>query len=520
MRTVQLVKQNRHAMYNDDKWFVVEKWLSLIPRRMIRQSPELLLAQTWVYYYHSDFAHIPPTLDAAEALLRKTTQDQALQGEIDLFRGVFCFMQGSGERAWSLVEAALERIQEEHQMVRGFAEMYFGLAGQMSGRLERVVPYLSRLIDDPLLAFSRRMRAQTVLVWIYLIAGDFNAASSMNTQLRKMVDEKNSAVFATWSSYNQGLIHFWRNELDAAGRQFHRAAENRYLVLRRASVDCLAGLALTCQAMHQTAKSNEAVEQLSEYTFPFHDHAVNKILDSCKIRLFLMQEGAASMAEMSTVTEQPTDVGTMAIWVEIPEVTRCRILLADGSDASLREAGKRLKAYGELNRGHHNTLHLIETQVLLALVRHRQGRLEESMAVLEEAITMSEPGGIIRPFVEGGAPMAIMLGMLRQKKIAVHYVEKLLAVLADGVSTAPESHAHPMAVPESPQPLIEPLTNRELDILELLAKRLQNKEIAQELCIAPTTVKTHLRNIYQKLCAKGRRHAIERAAGLGILPHR
>ena len=66
-------------------------------------------------------------------------------------------------------------------------------------------------------------------------------------------------------------------------------------------------------------------------------------------------------------------------------------------------------------------------------------------------------------------------------------------------------------------PLIEPLTNRELEILELLAQRLQNKEISEKLFVSPTTVKTHLQNIYQKLSVSGRRQAVESAKNLGIL---
>lgn len=87
------------------------------------------------------------------------------------------------------------------------------------------------------------------------------------------------------------------------------------------------------------------------------------------------------------------------------------------------------------------------------------------------------------------------------------------------VQDVPEPQAAP-TISAGPQPLVEPLTNRELDVLELLAQRLQNKEIAEKLFISDETVKGHLKNIYQKLNVSKRREAVEKAMEVGILTPR
>jgi len=120
-------------------------------------------------------------------------------------------------------------------------------------------------------------------------------------------------------------------------------------------------------------------------------------------------------------------------------------------------------------------------------------------------------------------PMADLLIRLHNQNVSVDYIEKLLAAFRDDeqvvVSEVSENRIA-SASPLSPQPLAEPLTNREIDILELLEQRLQTKEIAEKMFISPETVKSHLKNIYQKLDVRNRRQAVERAVELGILTRR
>jgi LuxR family maltose regulon positive regulatory protein len=137
------------------------------------------------------------------------------------------------------------------------------------------------------------------------------------------------------------------------------------------------------------------------------------------------------------------------------------------------------------------------------------------MTTLERALTLAEPGGYIRIFVDEGPPMAELLismnasregGTLRVKE----YIHKLLA--AFGM----QKDVHPSSL--SPQPLVEPLSERELEVLQLLAEGLTNQEIGARLFLSLNTVKVHTRNIYGKLDVHNRTQAVAQARALGVLP--
>lgn len=141
-----------------------------------------------------------------------------------------------------------------------------------------------------------------------------------------------------------------------------------------------------------------------------------------------------------------------------------------------------------------------ETRALQALAAPTP---DEALVFLAEALTLAEPEGYVRTFVDLGEPMAALLQEATARGMATEYVRKLLA------ASAP---LHP-----SPSALIETLSERELDVLRLLAEGQTNQEIAQALCVSVNTVKTHLKNVYGKLGVNTRREAAAKARKLGLL---
>jgi LuxR family maltose regulon positive regulatory protein len=160
------------------------------------------------------------------------------------------------------------------------------------------------------------------------------------------------------------------------------------------------------------------------------------------------------------------------------------------------------------------TSRMIEILVLQALAHEAQDNIPLALVPLERALTLAKPEGYVRIFVDEGPPMAHLLYKALSRGITPDYVSRLLAVF-------PVSVTEQTGKPNTPTfecDLIEPLSERELEVLRLIADGLTNQEIAARLYLSLNTVKVHARNIYGKLGVRNRTRAVAKAKVLGILP--
>ncbi|HJR80150.1 MAG TPA: LuxR C-terminal-related transcriptional regulator [Anaerolineales bacterium] len=154
----------------------------------------------------------------------------------------------------------------------------------------------------------------------------------------------------------------------------------------------------------------------------------------------------------------------------------------------------------------------LKTMVLQAVALHANGENDKAVQLLADALALAEPGGFIRIFIDEGIPMARLLSGASARGMMPGYIGKLLAVFETENQQSDSNSNQPSA-----QPLIEPLSQRELEVLQLVAQGLSNDEIGKRLFLALDTVKGHNRRIYDKLQVQRRTEAVARARELGLL---
>ena len=184
---------------------------------------------------------------------------------------------------------------------------------------------------------------------------------------------------------------------------------------------------------------------------------------------------------------------------------------AERAECSVQEAAQLLDRLLRAAEEGQRTGSVIEILVLQALARQARDDVPAALASLQRALTLAEPEGYVRIFVDEGPPMASLLsalakqGAAAKQGIAPSYVRRLLAAVNKTEDSTPAS-----------QGLIEPLSARELDVLRLLETDLDGPDIARELVVSLNTIRTHTKNIYAKLGVNNRRAAVRRARELGL----
>ncbi len=526
LAAAQLVEAHIHDALNQESWHRLERWLGLLPPE-VRQRPGLLVAQAFLYHFRNRVAAMMPLLEAAEAGLAAgaggytPAEQEGWLGAINALAAT-TFVKGSLERGLHRANLALAQLGPEAVFARGLAEFWVITGLQQTGRSDEALAMVNeRLHRQPIQPDIPSLRLLLALCAIHYHQADLPALQAAASTFHQMAVQANRPISKAWASYCLGWAAYQRNDLEAAERWFGEVVALCYEANSRAAVDSFTGLAWAQRAQGRPQAAETTVLALRSFLSERGHVNLMPVADSLSLRLELNWQG--TIAPASFVADPESQLA-LDLW-ELPVLTAIRCYIAAGGPDQLARAGKLLATCRAEAGTRHAQRRQIEIATLECLLYGAQGNDQAAVDVLRDAVLLGEPGGALRLFVDAGPGLMKHFQQLVHEGSAGAYVQRILAAYA---ASTPQLIPQALAALPSPERSMERLlaaeelagrlTNREIDILLLLERRLTNQEIASYLTISPDTVRKHTMNLYQKLQAGNRRQAVAKARSLGILP--
>jgi LuxR family maltose regulon positive regulatory protein len=518
-------------------------WLAALPDPVVRSRPLLCLTQAWLLIHRVELEAAADWVEAAAAALPAVPDNVARQayGAVAATRAYMATVGLSGvpKDVDVLAEQALADLAPEDSTFRGAAFLSLGQATLALGQLDRAEK-----------AFTQ---AAMVSRSAGLVHGAVVAAlQQVNVQRLRGVRRR--ALATGWATLAWAAEHYELPSLgrlrtvmadllldanDIAGAQpfaveglrAPREYGNPPPLVILASLPLIRLRLADGDAAGAAAVLSDLWPLVRDGPFA----VLAPLVDAAEARVRLANnEGAAARTWAlnldPTALPDPLRFGVPGI--EATVLVPLRVLVAHGRATAdptlLQEAERRLDAATQLAEQQGIGWLRLHLHIAQSLIAEARGDHDAALRSLAAAVAEAEPEGLIRPFLDEGAPMAALLANLRATSRNVHrpalgtsldYIDALLAAFTGKKMPPPNTPVQTASVVTGfhSGTLVEPLSARELDVLRLLSDGRSNADIARNLFVEQSTVKTHLIHLYRKLDVSSRTQAISRARTLGLL---
>jgi LuxR family transcriptional regulator, maltose regulon positive regulatory protein len=530
----RIIEQHFDVVYNiRGEAATIRRWLSVLPDEVVRSRPRLLLAQA-IMAATSGYLHVvEPLLDAVECAPPgwadepfEPTAGVAASFLINvpalttLLRGYLAQRWGDAEATAAFAAQALAESKPEERLLSATAHGFLAVAEWLRGRLTEA----ERAIASSVTGWREAGHLTTTawrwyeLVLIRRAQGRLDAAVlTCQRALDSLVTSGRPLPAAGPSHVGLAEIAYQRDDLDGALRHATEGiALCRQFVHTTPLANGLAALAMIRQATGDPAGALEAITE-AEQASPGPPGMLNPV-PAQRARLLLAQSDVAGAARFPLENGLgPDDEPDFAR--EPGHLALARILLAQDRPGQALALLDRLHATA---RAQDRTGSLIEIGALRALALAAAGDEPAAVTALAGALKLAYPQGYVRVFADEGAPMAALLArLIAAQRSGGEAAEVPLGSLArlqralGGQDIAPGAGRGDVATLPG---LVEQLTSRELEVLEMLAAGKSNQAIAGQLVVTLDTVKKHVSHVLGKLGAANRTEAVARARELSLIP--
>jgi LuxR family transcriptional regulator, maltose regulon positive regulatory protein len=520
-QVARLAEENVIALMDHGELSKLVDWMNAVPVEVMRARPWLCVAHAWAAVYTGQMAAVEPCLQEAERVLHEQAADQArdarLVGHIATIRSNVALLIGADDQAVELAYDALQSLPEKDYLARGCALRVLGLTYRTDGDLETALIILREASDMNRLTGDSHL-AITVLHDVgrtEFLHGELQQAWTTCQEGLRLIEEHRrrggGQLPAAGYIYTLvGRILCEQNELEAAANYAHAGvALSRQWGLAEVLADCGVDLAVILRTRGELDAALNAICAARQTARRLSDWYVSMI-EPYEARIQLARGDMAAVAQWAARQQHVTDFGR-TIYTACNGLTLARLFSAQRRYSEALPLLDQIVLAAEKVQ---TTSQVLEALVLEAVAFEAQHKTDLALHALKRALTLGEPRGFVRVFVDEGAPLGNLLRQAAARGIAIEYVDRLLAALKDDQDSR-ERRLHPLT--SSAQPLSEPLTDRELEVLRLVAIGQSNEAIAETLVISIETVKKHLKNIYGKLDVHSRVAATNRAREAGML---
>ncbi len=530
-QAADLIERALPAMRITRQEATVHSWLKALPDEVIRVRPMLSFAMAGALLETGEFEGVEVRLRDAERWLGEATatskgsparpaemvvadeeEFRRLPGAIELYRSALALTRGDLPATVRYARRTLDRALTDDHGVRAGASGFLGLAFWTSGDLEAAHSAWAEC------AAGLRRSGQIADIFgcaiamadIRLAQGRLGEAMRTYEQALRRASEQDGPVLRGTADMYVGMsgVHREYDDLQAATQQLLRSQElGEAIGLPQNRYRWRVAMARIRQAEGDLGGAINLLNEAERvYVGDFFPNV--RPVPALRARVWIAQ-GRLGEA-LGWAREQGLSADDNLSYLrEFERITLARVLLARYSDEraehSVHEATRLLERLLRAAEAGGRTGRVIEILVLQALAHQVRRDIPAALACLERALTLAEPEGYVRVFIDEGAPMASLLRAAAKQGATRNYVHRLLVAVDETGQESPVVQA-----------LIDPLSERELDVLRLLGTELDGPAIARELMVSLNTVRTHTKHIYAKLAVTNRRAAVRRAAELDL----
>jgi LuxR family maltose regulon positive regulatory protein len=516
VEAANLIQAVGHEMLARAQLSKLRRWIDKLPEELVRSRPWLSIQYAWLLNLMGQLDEMELRLQDAEraAANEETNLAAEIKGNIATVRAGAARKQNNSEAAISYLREALENLPADDVLVRCSAHFnlgstYLDIGEVVKGEQELRSAVRGAEVADNLYTI---IAGKSYAADAYVLQGKLRKAASLYQEAIGDGLARNNGRPMPISGYaygGSGQVHYEQNELDAAERHLSQALELGELladwtIVRRA----LPTLARLQQAKGILRAAESSWERAFDLANEYGDQPGAAYLDAYRARMWLVQ--ATWKSDDSALTAafrwaETYRTGQHSVTDYRETFAQLTLAWAEIAQGDAKQSASRLEQMAEVARNSERTDCLIKILACMALARDKLGQSDEAQSTLQHAVELAAPEGYCRTFVDLGPPMHDLLRLLAASNPDLEYARTLHMAFPAEIRARPSTS------------LAEPLTNRELDVLRLLAAGFSNQEIADELVIALGTVKQYNHIIFRKLDVRTRAEAAIRASELNLL---